>query len=240
MSYDEYGGHKFLQESRRPAPKQQFAIYEQKLLRELDEEELEHIRDAIDGADPHTLAFNKTFNGKTRLVLDFPTIDSGSDLGEFLTTFRNLEYDMDWSKGILSGEKTLKDSSVGAAVRTVLGEPQPEPKQRKINMKVGKFLATTFRLAKKFNELFQKIVEQDTVVRRSGVPHRPDLHPGQVTGNLVDQELVIGHILVDRCNHPVPVAVPERVLPGLKSMCLGFPVAGHIQPVATPSFPVLG
>ena len=189
MSYDEYGWHKFLQESRKPAPKQQFAIYEQKLLRELDEEELEHIRDAIDGADPHTLAFNKTFNGKTRLVLDFPTIDSGSDLGEFLTTFRNLEYDMDWSKGILSGEKTLKDSSVGAAVRTVLGEPQPEPKQRKINMKVGKFLATTFRLAKKFNELFQKIVEQDTVVRRSGVPHRPDLHPGQVTGNMAEAAL---------------------------------------------------
>ena len=74
MSYDEYGWHKFLQESRKPAPKQQFALYEQRLLRELDEEELEHIRDAIDGATPDTLAFDRTFKGKTRLVIDFPTI----------------------------------------------------------------------------------------------------------------------------------------------------------------------
>ena len=44
MSYDEYAWRSFLTEARKPTPKPKYTLYERKLLRELDEEELEHIR----------------------------------------------------------------------------------------------------------------------------------------------------------------------------------------------------
>ena len=61
----------------------------QRLLREISEDEVEHIRTAIDEMGPEELAFNDMFQNKTRLVIDFPTLKQGSELGEFLLTFDN-------------------------------------------------------------------------------------------------------------------------------------------------------
>ena len=160
MSYDEYGWHKFLQEARNPAPKQQFALFERKLLRELDEEELEHVRDAIERASTGIeLAFGRIFKGKTRLVIDFPTIDTSTDLGKFVDEFRALNYDVSWEKGLISGEKELKDGSISRTVRQLTGEPEPEPKKRKIQMKIGKFWAKIYELSSKREALTQKVLD---------------------------------------------------------------------------------
>ena len=196
MSYDEYGWHKFLQEARNPAPKQQFALFEQRLLRELDEEELEHIRDAIDGASPDTLAFDRTFKGKTRLVIDFPTIDTSTDLGKFVDEFRALNYDVNWEKGLISGEKELKDGSISRAVRQLTGEPEPEPKKRKIQMKIGKFWAKIYELSSKREALTQKVLdylENEGYYdgKRSDLGHSYGrlTHAGELTGVMIEAAL---------------------------------------------------
>jgi len=154
----------------------------QKLLREISEDEVEHIRTAIDEMGPEDLAFNDSFQGDVRKVIDFPTLDQGSELGEFLLTFDNMDYQVDWEKGILSGEKELEDGSISASVDSLMGRPR-EPKKRKIQMKVGKFLAKIYELATKRKALFDKIIAS---------LESPDSHlwtPGQVTGIQVEEAL---------------------------------------------------
>ena len=75
-----------------------------RLLREISEDEVEHIRDAIDEMGPEELAFNDAFQGRTRRVIDFPAIDIDSDLGKFMEFFRKQEYEVDWKRGIVSAE----------------------------------------------------------------------------------------------------------------------------------------
>ena len=136
MKYDEYAWRSFLTEARNPAkPPKMYT--ERKLLRELDEAEVEHIRDAIDHLDEEDLAFNSLFKGKMRLVLDFPTMDTASDLGKFVDMFREMGYDVNWEKGLVSGERELKDGSIAASVSNLMGEPPPPPKKRKVQMKIG-------------------------------------------------------------------------------------------------------
>ena len=57
---------------------------DEKLLREVTEDEFEHIQRAIDELSLEQLAFHSIFGDKTRLIIDFPTADSSSDLGKFI------------------------------------------------------------------------------------------------------------------------------------------------------------
>ena len=118
----------------------------EKLLREITEGELEAIQDVLDDLKGENLAFNDLFAGKMRKVIDFPTLDVGSDLGKFVDAFKVQEYDVDWDKGIVSGEKELDELSNEDRLARLLGpgrggEAPPGPKKRKIQMKIGKFLA---------------------------------------------------------------------------------------------------
>ena len=54
-----------------------------KLLRELDETELEAIEDVLDDMKGEDLAFNDLFDGAMRKVIDFPTMDTSTELGQF-------------------------------------------------------------------------------------------------------------------------------------------------------------
>ena len=49
---------------------------EKKLLREITEDELEHIAKALNEMGPEDLAFNNLFDGKNRILIPFPTRDA--------------------------------------------------------------------------------------------------------------------------------------------------------------------
>jgi len=131
-----------------------------KLLREISEDELTHIQRAIDEMDGEDLAFNEAFDGKMRLVIDFPTLDTGSDLGKFVDVFRDQEYEVDWDKGIVSGDKELQTADPAAVLAALTGPgPVIKPKKRKIQMKIGKFFAKIADLASKRDALGQKALD---------------------------------------------------------------------------------
>ena len=74
---------------------------EKKLLREITEDELEHIEKALDEMDPEDLAFNDLFGGKNRVLIPFPTKDATSELGKFVHFFDEADWQVDWDKGIM-------------------------------------------------------------------------------------------------------------------------------------------
>jgi hypothetical protein len=185
MSYDEYAWRSFLTEARKPTPKPKYTLYERKLLRELDDEEVEHVRDAIDNMGAEELAFNDLFEGKTRLVLDFPTMDTSSDLGKFVDMFRVMGYDVNWEKGLISGERELKDGSISASVANLMGTEVPPPKKRKVQMKIGKFWAKIYELASKREALSQKVFDHlDSLGYTLGGFGRIS-EPGMLTGKMI-------------------------------------------------------
>ena len=104
----------------------------EKLLREITESEIEIIDDLLDDLKGEELAFNDLFGGKMRLVIDFPTLDTTSRLGRFVNMFKELKdtennsgYAIDWEKGIISGTRTLADSSTSALAAHLAGSGPP-------------------------------------------------------------------------------------------------------------------
>ncbi len=61
-----------------------------------------------------------------------------------------------------------------------------------------------------------------------------------VGGDLLDDEAIKGEVGVERTDHVVAVRVRERVAPLLitREIALGVGVTGHIEPEASPAFPV--
>lgn len=98
-----------------------------KLLREIDEDEYEHIRRALDEMGPEDLAFNEMFGGKNRILIPFPITDTKSELGQFIKILSP------------SSASTVKDSfepdfGSGLMIKEV-------SKTRKERIKIGKWLA---------------------------------------------------------------------------------------------------
>jgi hypothetical protein len=129
----------------------------ERILREITEDEMEHIRDALDDMDSgEDLAFSELFGDRTRIVLDFKTADSESELGRFINLFDVLGYEVDWQKGLVSATKTLQSTSPGAFTDRLLGGGEG-PKQRKIQMKIGKFFAKIYELSIKQKKLVDQV-----------------------------------------------------------------------------------
>jgi hypothetical protein len=191
MNYDESGWRSFLTEAKKPAKKPKMYT-EHKLLRELDDDEYEYIRDAVDSMGPEELAFNDLFDGKTRLVLDFPTMNTSSDLGKFVGNFREMGYDVDWEKGLISGERELKDGSIAASVASLMGHEPSQSKKRKVQMKIGKFWAKIYELTSKREELAQKVSDSINPTDRGLGSRRTDTiasRIGSFTGNQIEAAL---------------------------------------------------
>ena len=133
----------------------------ERLLREITEDEMEHIRNALDDMDASegsTLAFPELFGDRTRIVLDFKTADKESELGRFINLFEVLGYEVDWQKGLISATKTLQDSSPSAmADRLTSGDYDAGRRQRKIQMKIGKFFAKIYELSTKQKKLVDQV-----------------------------------------------------------------------------------
>ena len=160
------------------------------LLREVTEDELLHIQKALDEMDNSDLAFNKMFDGKMRILLDFKTMDRTSALGAFVDFFKINGYEVDWNKGVLSGVQELHDNSIENQVASLgLGGSNANykpPQKKKIQMKVGKYLKKVADLYAKQQQYFQKIVAYS---RENQIYGRTPERPGQVTGTLEDKAL---------------------------------------------------
>ena len=173
MSYDERGWRSFLTEARKPAKKPKMYT-ERKLLRELEEDEYELIRDAIDTMGPEELAFNELFGGKTRLILDFKAFDESSDLGKFAKVFQNQGYTVDWEKGMVYAEREVSPKSATDDIMAAITGARIEKRKKKIQMKIGKLFGKIADIARRQNELLAIIQKKaDRTLR----------HPGAVTGN---------------------------------------------------------
>jgi len=157
----------------------------EKILREITEDELGHIQQALDEMNNEDLAFNKIFDGKMRVLIDFKTMDRKSDLGTFVDFFRKNKYEVEWNKGILSGTQQLEDNSIentmaGLGITSGHGKYK-SPQNKKIQMKVGKYFRKVAELLSKQDVLFQKIVAYS---KENQIYGRTPTKPGQVSGSL--------------------------------------------------------
>ena len=149
--------------------KQEIYLEDTKLLRELTEDELERALAAVEEIDPDELAFNQIFGDKKRLVIDFPVADRDTDAGRFINMWSEMpdvgtggNYNVDWEKGLVSGLRTLEDTGNKAQRRTIdramfggEGWKNEGPKQKKVQMKIGKWLAKVHDIASKRQEIIQ-------------------------------------------------------------------------------------
>ena len=85
-----------------------FDIFNKKpenLLREISEDEYEVVSDLLDDLDGKNLAFDELFDGKMRKIINFPTMDNESELGQFAEELKRvLGLTIDWEKGMVSSE----------------------------------------------------------------------------------------------------------------------------------------
>ena len=78
----------------------------EKLLREITEDEYEIVTDVLDDLAPDDLAFNELFAGKMRLIINFPTMDNQSELGQFAEELKQvLKLNVDWETGMVSAQR---------------------------------------------------------------------------------------------------------------------------------------
>ena len=132
----------------------------EKLLKEITEDEIEHIRRAIDEIPSDEMAFDALFGGKMRIILDFPVVDPSTEFGKFIHMWDLMGYTVDWEKGTVSGERILRDTSPEGMTNALLGTlegRQAFAKPRKIQMKIGKWLSKMLEYRTKYNALKQKI-----------------------------------------------------------------------------------
>jgi len=128
------------------------------LLKEVTEDELEHISRAINDMSPEEWAFNELFDGKSRLVIDFPVVDGGTPLGKFLNMWKKMNYEVDWEKGVVSATKELMDSSTAGVVKNIMGGgAERAGKKKKIQMKIGKWLAKVHEYMVKYEALYAEV-----------------------------------------------------------------------------------
>ena len=131
-----------------------------KLLRELDETELEAIEDVLDDMKGEDLAFNDLFDGAMRKVIDFPTMDTSTELGQFAEFFKSQEYDIDWEKGMASAVRDVSTSDDLLNQLTSMEAGRDiKPKTKKIQMKIGKLFAKIADLARKKQEIYKNVEE---------------------------------------------------------------------------------
>jgi len=140
---------------------------DENLLHELTEDEFERAKAAVGEIDPDDLAFNQIFGDKKRLVIDFPVADRDTDAGRFINIWSDMpdvgtggNYSVDWEKGLVSGIRTLEDTGNKAQRQQIDqmmfgGEKRKGPKQKKVQMKIGKWFAKVHDLASKRQEIIQ-------------------------------------------------------------------------------------
>ena len=129
---------------------------EKKLLREITEDELEHIDQALNEMGPEDLAFNDLFDGKNRVLIPFPTKEATSKLGKFVHFFDEADWQVDWDKGIMSGTKEFEDTSPRGIGDALFGDLD-RPRTKKMKMKIGKFFSRMKNMIDKYLSIKREI-----------------------------------------------------------------------------------
>jgi len=140
----------------------------EKLLRELDDIEMEAIEDVLDNMKGEDLAFNSLFNGDMRKVIDFPTMDNQSELGQFAEELdRVLKLNVDWEKGMVSAQREWTENSIENDEKLVasimghgMGGEGPKKVNRKFQMKIGKYFAKLDKLLQDYKKMRRKIAHE--------------------------------------------------------------------------------
>ena len=158
----------------------------EKILREIEEDEMRVLEDVLDDLDPANLPLNDLFGGKMRSVIPFPTTDPSTELGKFAKFFDDQNYTVDWEKGMVYAEREISSSE--NLLNTLIGMHggQPEKKKiKKIQMKIGKLFPKIAQTASKLDELFQ-------IIKKAGEGRawwNDASSPGNVTGTVVQKVL---------------------------------------------------
>ena len=122
------------------------------LLREITDDEVELIQDAIDELEPEDLPFNRLFGGKERIVIPFPTFDSKTETGRFISFltmtdqgipigFDSLTFAADFETGMMTKARPPTTEDL---LDIVMGREAKERPREK--MKIGKWLAAVEKL----------------------------------------------------------------------------------------------
>ena len=139
----------------------------EKLLREITEDEYEIVTDVLDDLAPDDLAFNELFAGKMRLIINFPTMDNQSELGQFAEELKQvLKLNVDWETGMVSAQREWTESSIenDEAMLDFVMNPvsgnAPKKANRKFQMKIGKYFAKLDKLLQDYKKMRQKIAHE--------------------------------------------------------------------------------
>jgi hypothetical protein len=159
----------------------------EKVLREVTEDEMRVLEDVLDDLDPANLPLNDLFSNKMRVVIPFPTIDTGSELGKFAEFFRSQEYDVNWEKGMVYAERDLRTSD--DFLDTLMGGPEPKKKTKKIQMKIGKLFSKLVDLSRRKDEIYQKVYKYMEGVNYKLASGLPINTPNRVTGKMLKAAL---------------------------------------------------
>ena len=120
-------------------------LTEEKLLREIDEDEMTHIQDVLDSMGERELAFNHLFGEKVRKVIDFETMDDDTDFYKLAEIMRDkLNVRVDWKTGMVSGEREITDyaNELTNLVNMLAdNKPMPEQKVKQFQMKINKYFS---------------------------------------------------------------------------------------------------
>ena len=137
---------------------------DEKLLREITEDELEVIQDILSDLKGEDLAFNELFDGKMRKVIDFPTMDTESKLGQFVEELKtSLKLTVDWEKGMVSVQREWQENSIEndeAFVSSIMGAGEIKKVNKKFQMKIGKYFAKLDKLLQDYKKMRKKIAHE--------------------------------------------------------------------------------
>jgi len=159
----------------------------EKVLREVTEDEMRVLEDVLDDLNPANLPLNDLFSNKMRVVIPFPTTDPSSDLGKFSEFFRSQEYDVDWEKGMVYAERDLRTSD--DFLDTLMGGSEPKKKTKKIQMKIGKLFSKLADLSKRKDEIYQKVYKHMDNANYKLADGGPVNTPRRVTGKMLKAAL---------------------------------------------------
>jgi len=139
----------------------------EKLLREITEDEIEVIQDVLGDLKGEDLAFNDLFDGKMRKVIDFPTMDIESELGQFVEKLKtSLGLTVDWEKGMVSAQREWQENSIEndeAFVGVLMNMDTAsglKKVSKKFQMKIGKYFAKLDKLLQDYKKMRQKIAHE--------------------------------------------------------------------------------
>jgi len=168
----------------------------EKLLRELDEDEYEIVTDVLADLEPDDLAFNQLFAGKTRLIINFPTMDNQSQLGQFAEELKDiLELEVDWEKGIVSASREWTENSMEndkARLDFVMnpgGENRIKKVNRKFQMKIGKYFAKVDKLLRDYKEIREIVAKHVYEDRATAAGYGVAFSMGQIKDALTTEQL---------------------------------------------------